>query len=149
MSSKNSPVGATIARQTLWNPERRPPSVTEGVRRRFSNRSSFQYMRRWKEGIEMKPPREEQDVRERHRKSHGPDFPVDFFAGFAPRAFPAHPAFRASLAFLASLALTLPGCSMGPDYTRPETPSADAWRMTATTSESIANLPWWELLKDQ
>ena len=47
------------------------------------------------------------------------------------------------------LVMTVVGCSMGPDYTRPETPSADAWRMTATTSESIANLPWWELLKDQ
>ena len=38
---------------------------------------------------------------------------------------------------------------MGPDYTRPETTKADAWRLTATTAESIANLPWWELLKDQ
>jgi len=61
----------------------------------------------------------------------------------------AHPASRAGLAFLASLALTLPGCSMGPDYTRPDTPKADAWRMTTVTSESIANLPWWDLLKDQ
>jgi multidrug efflux system outer membrane protein len=38
---------------------------------------------------------------------------------------------------------------MGPDYARPNTPSADAWRMTTATSESIANLSWWELLKDQ
>jgi multidrug efflux system outer membrane protein len=38
---------------------------------------------------------------------------------------------------------------MGPDYTRPESPGADAWRMTPATTESIANLPWWELLKDQ
>jgi multidrug efflux system outer membrane protein len=37
---------------------------------------------------------------------------------------------------------------MGPDYARPNTPSADAWRMTSATSESIANLPWWELLND-
>ena len=38
---------------------------------------------------------------------------------------------------------------MGPDYTRPETPKADSWRVTTSTAESIANLPWWELLKDQ
>ncbi len=48
-----------------------------------------------------------------------------------------------------ALVMLAVGCSMGPNYTRPETPSADAWRMTAATSESIANLPWWELLKDQ
>src|SRR5262245_45290631 len=43
----------------------------------------------------------------------------------------------------------LNACMMGPDYTRPETPSGDAWRMAPATAESIANLPWWELLKDQ
>jgi multidrug efflux system outer membrane protein len=37
---------------------------------------------------------------------------------------------------------------MGPDYARTEKPGADAWRMSAATSESIANLSWWELLKD-
>lgn len=39
-------------------------------------------------------------------------------------------------------------CMMGPDYTRPDTPKADAWRLTPATAESIANMPWWELLKD-
>jgi multidrug efflux system outer membrane protein len=38
---------------------------------------------------------------------------------------------------------------MGPDYKRPETPAADSWRMAPATAESLANLPWWELLKDQ
>ena len=47
------------------------------------------------------------------------------------------------------VAFLLPACKMGPDYTRPETPKADSWRVTASTAESIANLPWWELLKDQ
>lgn len=47
-----------------------------------------------------------------------------------------------------ALAMLAVGCQMGPDYIRPETPSADAWRMTASTSESVANLSWWELLKD-
>ena len=46
-------------------------------------------------------------------------------------------------------AFLLPACKMGPDYTRPETPKADSWKVTASTAESIANLPWWELLKDQ
>ena len=52
------------------------------------------------------------------------------------------------LAALVPVILTA-GCSMGPDYARPERSGEDAWRMTAATSESIANLPWWELLKDQ
>jgi multidrug efflux system outer membrane protein len=37
---------------------------------------------------------------------------------------------------------------MGPNYARPDTPKADSWRVTASTAESIANLSWWELLKD-
>ena len=48
-----------------------------------------------------------------------------------------------------SVAFLLLACKMGPDYTRPETPKADSWKVTASTAESIANLPWWELLKDQ
>lgn len=47
------------------------------------------------------------------------------------------------------VAFLLPACKMGPDYTRPETPKADSWRVTASSAESMANLPWWELLKDQ
>lgn len=43
----------------------------------------------------------------------------------------------------------LSACKMGPDYHRPDTTKADSWRLTAATAESIANLPWWELLKDQ
>jgi len=50
---------------------------------------------------------------------------------------------------LTSVAFLLTACMMGPDYTRPDTPKADAWRLTPTTAESIANLRWWELLKDQ
>ncbi|MCC2643509.1 MAG: ttgC [Nitrospira sp.] len=42
----------------------------------------------------------------------------------------------------------LAACKMGPDYTRPETVTGDSWRIASATSESIANLPWWELLKD-
>jgi len=50
---------------------------------------------------------------------------------------------------LAGVAFLHTACMMGPDYTRPETPKADSWRLTAATAESMANLPWWELLKDQ
>jgi len=46
------------------------------------------------------------------------------------------------------VAFLLTACKMGPDYTRPETPKAESWKVTASTAESIANLPWWELLKD-
>ena len=45
--------------------------------------------------------------------------------------------------------LSLSACMMGPDYKKPETPAGDAWRLTPATAESLANLPWWELLKDQ
>ena len=45
--------------------------------------------------------------------------------------------------------LLLSACKMGPDYTRPATPTGDAWRLAPATAESLANLPWWELLKDQ
>ena len=44
--------------------------------------------------------------------------------------------------------LSLGACKMGPDYNRPETSPGDAWRLAPTTAESIANLPWWELLRD-
>lgn len=45
--------------------------------------------------------------------------------------------------------LSLGGCVIGPNYKRPETPPRDAWRLVPATAESIANLPWWELLQDQ
>ncbi|TLY37242.1 MAG: transporter, partial [Nitrospirae bacterium] len=51
-------------------------------------------------------------------------------------------------AALVGLALLLAGCMMGPDYKRPDTPAGEAWRVAPATSESLANLPWWELLKD-
>jgi len=47
------------------------------------------------------------------------------------------------------LLMPLAGCKMGPDYARPETPAKNVWRMQQATAESIANIPWWELLKDE
>ena len=55
----------------------------------------------------------------------------------------------AYLASLSLLVVMLSACKMGPDYHRPETPKADSWRVPSSTAESIANLPWWDLLKDQ
>ncbi|MCA9476750.1 MAG: efflux transporter outer membrane subunit, partial [Nitrospira sp.] len=40
-------------------------------------------------------------------------------------------------------------CAMGPDYIRPDIDTADRFRMSDTEGESIANLPWWELLHDE
>lgn len=54
---------------------------------------------------------------------------------------------RASLILIGILASA---CAMGPDYKRPDVPTEDAFRMAKAAKEaaSIANLPWWELLRD-
>ena len=43
---------------------------------------------------------------------------------------------------LIGVAFMQQACMMGPNYTRPETAKADSWRLTTSTAESIANLPW-------
>jgi multidrug efflux system outer membrane protein len=45
-------------------------------------------------------------------------------------------------------ALFLASCAMGPDYIRPHIETSDKYRMAQTEGQSIANLPWWELLHD-
>ncbi|MFM7841275.1 MAG: transporter, partial [Nitrospira sp.] len=46
--------------------------------------------------------------------------------------------------------LVLAACTMGPEYTRPDIPTGDAFRMAeAKDQASIANLLWWELLRDE
>ena len=55
----------------------------------------------------------------------------------------------ASVVSLAMLVSMVSACKMGPDYVRPETPKADSWRVPSSTAESIANLAWWDLLKDR
>src|SRR5437879_6028700 len=47
------------------------------------------------------------------------------------------------------LALLLTACAMGPDYTRPKVSAPESFRMAGKEGESIANLPWWELLRDE
>ena len=44
--------------------------------------------------------------------------------------------------------LLLTACKMGPDYTRPANPGGEPWRVAPATAESIANVPWWDLLQD-
>lgn len=45
----------------------------------------------------------------------------------------------------------LMSCAMGPDYERPKTEGAETFRMAESQSDapSIANLAWWELLRDE
>ncbi len=53
---------------------------------------------------------------------------------------------------LATIGLLLSAaCAVGPDYERPAVPAPDAFLMAeqAGGPETIANLPWWELLQDQ
>ncbi|WP_292980119.1 efflux transporter outer membrane subunit [Nitrosomonas sp.] len=40
-------------------------------------------------------------------------------------------------------------CAMGPDYSRPQIDITENYRLSQTEGQSIANLPWWELLKDE
>ena len=47
------------------------------------------------------------------------------------------------------LALMLSACALGPDYVRPDILAPKAFRMADREGESIANLPWWELLRDE
>ena len=49
-----------------------------------------------------------------------------------------------------TLSILLMGCAMGPDYTRPKVPTPDSFRMAPEAQiQSMANLPWWELLRDE
>ena len=45
--------------------------------------------------------------------------------------------------------LLLASCALGPDYSRPSIDAAARFRMAETEGQSIANLPWWELLQDE
>ncbi|HNA48293.1 MAG TPA: TolC family protein, partial [Nitrospira sp.] len=63
---------------------------------------------------------------------------------------------RSVIISMRSLALVLfstllAACAVGPDFNRPEATTPDAFRMAEPGGDaaSIANTPWWELLKDQ
>lgn len=51
----------------------------------------------------------------------------------------------------AILTLPLAACAVGPNYQSPPVPTPGAFRMAGSNEElkSIANLPWWELLRDE
>ncbi|HET6369790.1 MAG TPA: transporter, partial [Nitrospiria bacterium] len=48
------------------------------------------------------------------------------------------------------LALLLSACAVGPDYVRPKVPVPQSYRSAdaAERASSVANLPWWEFLRD-
>jgi outer membrane protein, multidrug efflux system len=45
-------------------------------------------------------------------------------------------------------ALVLAGCSMAPEYRRPDVDPPRDWRVPAEGPGSLADLPWWELFRD-
>lgn len=49
-----------------------------------------------------------------------------------------------------ALSALLAACAMGPEYQRPTAETGDQFRMTEASADtpSLANLPWWELLRD-
>ena len=53
--------------------------------------------------------------------------------------------------FIIGLAVLLLSCTVGPDYKRPQTDVEDRFRMANGQSDlpSLANLPWWDLLRDE
>jgi multidrug efflux system outer membrane protein len=55
--------------------------------------------------------------------------------------------FPAALAL--ALALAVSGCAVGPDYKRPELATPPTFRDAPEQQASIADLPWWEVFKDE
>ncbi len=52
---------------------------------------------------------------------------------------------------LIAVSMLLISCAMGPDYSRPDIPTSDSFRMAEEQKDlsSLANVPWWELYKDE
>jgi multidrug efflux system outer membrane protein len=55
---------------------------------------------------------------------------------------------RRLVAALAATALTA-SCTLGPDYRRPDLDTPEAYRDAVPSPDSLANLPWWEVLHDE
>jgi len=55
------------------------------------------------------------------------------------------------LVLLSGLLSVLPSCKVGPDYARPDIPVSDSFRMAEapTDVQSLANVPWWDLYRDE
>lgn len=45
--------------------------------------------------------------------------------------------------------LLLTGCKLGPDYVRPQMKAPEGWREKERADSNLANMPWWELYKDE
>ena len=52
-------------------------------------------------------------------------------------------------AWFAAAFLLLAGCTLGPDYRRPEIEAPEQFEQRVAEGASIANLPWWELFRDE
>lgn len=52
---------------------------------------------------------------------------------------------------LTAFSLLLISCAVGPDYSRPDIPTSDSFRMAEEGRDlsSLANVPWWELYQDK
>jgi len=55
---------------------------------------------------------------------------------------------RKATSLLLVMLLLSTACTMGPDYKRPDVNPPQAFLETAPPGESVANMPWWELFKD-
>jgi len=51
--------------------------------------------------------------------------------------------------FLLALSSAAVSCKLGPDYERPPVVTPEKWRELAAADASIANVPWWELFRDE
>lgn len=47
------------------------------------------------------------------------------------------------------VSMLIAGCAMGPDYIRPTIDTAERFRVSQPEGDSIANLSWWELFRDE
>lgn len=50
---------------------------------------------------------------------------------------------------LLAVALLAGGCAIGPDAKRPDMTMPSAWREATPVGEAVANLPWWEVFRDE
>jgi len=50
--------------------------------------------------------------------------------------------------FVSLLVLPLFGCTVGPDYVRPEVDSPETWRIDYAAAAGVSNLRWWEQFQD-
>ncbi len=53
-----------------------------------------------------------------------------------------------SCAFAMPIAMAIAGCTVGPDYVRPEVESPTAWRIDYPEAAEVVNTKWWEQFGD-